>query len=502
MIPFGLAPLEQNGKTKAIVDGQESELKSGYNYYTIDGLDMAAILLDSKISGDGWMIWLSGGTPAVAECKARKIKIRSLQRLAAWDRLGNPLDPCERSKGASVIAEKLIDAQERLGIKPGAGLTSAIKKIAPGIREIRRHAGANIFYKENLTRGGRNEVFRREAKEDVRLWDIRSAYAGAYKSGIPGESAGRQRKIPRGTTMFAARVSIDIPETERIPMAPVRNRNGRLIFPYGKWEGWLMGPEVLELANRGQITAVHECEVFREINPYGDMVAKLHSLRLSDRCDVARDYCKLLLVSGYGVLASHGSYPVWHLRPGTPPEGHMIRPGLIEVVEDSGETMAHGPAAAWILSSVRAKVGRALQENPMSCYCAVDSVTIPASASLPTGSDPGDWQPGKVNKGGKWFAPGTYVLNGGSVMKSSGVEKEVSEEYLGGSEVTIERTVQAAGALASGSIARSLVKLRFREEKSLSREIVPGDEYSRTRPFFYGKHDDCGLQCKRQLSKS
>lgn len=456
----------------------------GTDYYTLDGLDLVECLLDGR-TGDDWKVYLSGSVPSVAVSQSRKITIRSLHRLNAWELAGKPTDPLERNAAAKAYGKHFLEAQAKLDLKPGIGLSGAVRKLAPEVQAIRKNAGINIMARENWTRGGRCEVFRTETDENVRAWDLRSAYAGAYQHSIPGAFIKRQAKVPRGTDKFAALVTIRIPESERYPSAPVRGRNGTLFFPRGEWKGWLMGPEVLHLAELGQIVSVHDVYLFESVDVFSGFVEKMHAFRMNAANPIEKAYAKLLLVAGYGSLATHAEYPIWHLRPLVPVDGRMMRPRLFEVFEKPKASLAHGPAAAWILSKIRVQVSTALRMSDRACYCAIDSVTLPASVELKTGDKPGDWQPGPVMAGGRWVAPGTYSLGGGAVIRASGVERELAADYLSGKEVTAARTCQADGALRMGAKARGIVKIHLRKDEGEGRVKTPGDPLNRTTPIDY-----------------
>lgn len=477
----GLAPIEKEGKTVALcIDGEEGELKPGCDYYVLESLDIAAVLSNPRLCGKEWTVYLSGASeePTLAVCPSRKIKLRSLHRLSGWDRAGRPTDPAEKSLAAYSQSERLVTAQERLRIKPGAGLTTAVKSLAPAIKAIRRHAGANIFARDHLMRGGRVEIFRSQTDEKIRVWDIRSAYAGAYKDGIPGGFSHSQKKLPRGTSHFAAKCVVNIPEGERVPMAPHRYmaedgrfEKGKLLFPWGRWQGWFMGPEVLAMAEAGHLESVSCVDVYETVNPLAKFVEKLHSVRMTTKCDLEKDYVKLLLVSGFGVFASGTSYPLLKVWPSAPiADAEMVAPGAFRVWDTPRESMAHGPAAAWITSAIRAKLASALREHEGACYCAVDSVTLPADAHLDLGDGPGDWQPGEAIQGGVWKAPGTYILGGGTVKRAAGVDRILAEDYLCQGTVEVYRRADVASSLSKGHVARKLVRMTLREDKTLSRE--------------------------------
>ena len=483
----GLAGIEDGAGNvlDILVDGQHGELKGSRTYHTLDGSDLIAILLSRKIAGDGWDVFFSGSLPILAVCPQRKIRIQSLHRLDAWGKLGRPRDPGVRSRGALAMADRWIGAQMSLGLVPGCGLSAAVERLAPGLRGIRRHGGEEILARERLIRGGRVEVLRTRTDEDIRVWDMRSAYAGAYKDGIPGTFERQSMRAPDSHDCFIAQVTVNIPDGERVPGMPFRRpRDGRLLFPTGRWQTWVCGPEFRALEAAGQIERVYGVALYERIAPYGPMVERLWSLRQTSDDPVVRDYCKLLLVSGYGALSSHTSYPVWHLRPSKPlDDAIVIRPGLLQTWESPKRSLAHGPAAAWILSKVRAKTSSVLREHDGSFYCAVDSVTLPTHVMLPVGDQPGDWHPVHEKTGGIWKAPGVYSLGGGALTRAAGIEREHQAEVMGGASVYVERRRSPACALAHGSCAKQIVSLHLVEDRDLGRIPMDNDAMARTRPL-------------------
>jgi hypothetical protein len=480
-----------------LIDGNPEGLVNGVTYCTIDSMDLATTVMSEPVCGRDWVVYLSGSLPILAVNRERRITIQSLHRLEAWERMGRPMDPESRSLCALSLSERLWNAQARLGLKPGTGFSRSVAKLAPGLAKIRPHGGDAIFCRERLIRGGRLEVLRTKASERLNVWDMKSAYAGAYKHGIPGNLIQRIRTLP-GHTYYSALVTVGIPDDASVPCVPFRRRSdGRLLFPTGTWQTWLCGPEVQALAERGWLRKVHEVRVYERIDPFDSMLATLWPIRTGATDKLERDYAKLLLVSGYGVLNQAPAYPVWYVNPSTPMDpGKMIRPGLFAEIERPKRTHAHPFAAAWILSHVRARLQQVL-EHPGACYCAVDSVTLPSDIQLPTGTSPGDWSLDKSEVGGEWKAQGVYALGGGAVLRSSGVERQHAPDFFAGNEVRVERRCSPASAMMTGKVQRAVVSLRLAVEKDLGRVPVPGDAAHRTRPLNVSEVESAGKLGRR-----
>lgn len=486
---LGIAPVIQGSKCIGVVTCADSGCTYGKcippgDYVTIAHHDLSVLLSNVDVCRKGWIVFLSGEHPILAVNRSLGISIRSMHRLGdiAEFREQPHNSPEERAEGALWFGERWLSAQADLGIRPGSGTTATVRQFAPMLAKERKHGGHTLLYRQQCYRGGRNEVYRYQADEPVIQYDLRSAYAGAYGQGIPGECIGRGTSLP-SRDYFAAALTVSIPNRVNIPLAPYRTPGGMLTFPTGTFDLWCSAPEVRLLEGGGFIKKVKEVHVFREWHALDHLAQFFYEARRASHCPIKSSLCKLILVSAYGSLGLSDVMPLWHVHPESVPDGaDIIKPGFYQTWEKkSGPTTAHLPAASWVTSKIRALLGSVLTEKGRDPYhCAVDSVVLSSSEHpLALGDAAGNWSvKGEHPAPSVWKTTGTYSLGGGAILRSSGVPRSKSAAYLDGEAVTLEKRVGARHTIKLGAEQFVSVTVRLKSDTGQKRPPV-GDGRSR-----------------------
>jgi len=465
--------------------GKKEKLHPGV-YYCDDASEISLI---TGYLGGSWQVFMGGSIPSVAVSDDGVI-IRSLGRLGKVSSLALEMgeeqacDDIDASWHTFMVASRYRAAIESLCGNPEKGLTSVIAHNAPGLRKIRKHEGMNILARRHVYFGGRTEVFAGLSNENVVQYDMRSAYAWGYGGTIPGSFQDITTTVPKGDN-FIALVTVTVPRSQWVPPVPFRAPGGTLVFPTGEWETWIAGPEYRMIEPGGMIRSVHKVYRFEESDALADFAKQIFALRNATGCPVEKALCKVLLNTAYGVLGAHPTFAKVLIRPRSVPVGaEVIKPGVYRVLSKPKFPLSHVPAAAVIASRVRARLWSALStcglDGPggeSAYYCDTDSVFLSKDASppFPLGDGAGDWRPvGEYKPGCKWVAPKTYSLNGGAVLRASGVSVKEAARYLAGEAVSARRITGFLHTATRGYASEIPVTMALRTDRKNKRAALDG----------------------------
>ena len=150
---------------------------------------------------------------------------------------------------------------------------------------IERHSKHHEFFREAYY-GGRVEIFKEE-QEDLHYYDINSAYPFAMLKPMPtgrlieweGEPAAWLSK----TRIGFARANVDVPLDTYVPVLPYRNKEGRLIFPVGKFSGTWTAIELEAAIKQGAKVEWLESKWIDAAPCFGEYVNKLYEYRNKER---------------------------------------------------------------------------------------------------------------------------------------------------------------------------------------------------------------------------
>ena len=170
---------------------------------------------------------------------------------------------------------------------------------------IKRHTEHHEFVRRAYY-GGRVEIHRKQA-EGLRYYDINSCYPYVMMGEIPTGDAQTWEGTPtahqRRKMVGFARASVRVPESDPLPVLPVRANSGRLIFPVGEFEGVWSSAELIRAEERGARVTWHESVWFETSKALEHFTLDLYSYRDRSRADYDESLAfiaKILLNSLYG----------------------------------------------------------------------------------------------------------------------------------------------------------------------------------------------------------
>lgn len=169
--------------------------------------------------------------------------------------------------------------------------------------------GDNCHDSSELSRqalfGGRVELFKERNDCNRICWtDINSLYPFCMMRDFPGqlEDCGTQL-----ADHGVATVTVKVPESE-LCVLPFRNKDGRILYPWGKFTGtWTIAEINAAVADGARVEKVHACEGTTEtMQPYQEFVSRLYRSRLASKTDAEKLFFKLLMNNLYGRLGTSG----------------------------------------------------------------------------------------------------------------------------------------------------------------------------------------------------
>lgn len=294
--------------------------------------------------------------------------------------------------------------------------------------------------------GSRVEVFRPEADETIRWYDINSSFPWSMTQPIPGNYLGCNRSWTGDLDLVRAVVSV--PDMYVPPLA-YRTKDGRVFHPTGTWEALFTGVDLRALIKAGgRVEKVKHAYHYESRTDTRDYAHAMFELRRGIRCEdpFLSVVYKLLANALYGKFAEH------------PEKQAIVRIREGEIVPDSAEPLTlspecyivskynpspheHVPAAAAITSRSRQYVGHLLRNRDKrgykSWYCDTDSVAT--NDELATGDELGELKLEHICDRARFAASKTYYRRcapdcpcgapGESMAKMKGISRATVEDF-------------------------------------------------------------------------
>jgi len=322
--------------------------------------------------------------------------------------------------------------------------------------------GENCHDSSELSRnalfGGRVELFKVESETENVAWtDINSLYPAVMRRKFPSdlEDKGTDPK-----QHGIAKVIIRVPESE-ICVLPYRNKERRILYPWGRFQGtWTMA-EIDAAVKRGaKIEKVIESMTTDEtIEPYGEFVNRLYRARLACNSDAENLFFKLLMNNLYGRLGTSGviGRTVWQTEEnkydGIPFGEKVLTKYAMPLAEETNWSHAAYVTTYGRLETLEymEKVGASNMIYADTDSTILDTTTAKASGvPFATGSELGDmkliqrcsacgdvWHPKTKCKGSvaedRWPACHTYapkLYNVGNNYKAKGVPQRLAKTFI------------------------------------------------------------------------
>ena len=239
--------------------------------------------------------------------------------------------------------------------------------------------------------GGRVEIFKMRG-ENLHYYDVNSLYPSVmYDFEYPLIENNNieyvNEFIPDALGYYYIRVKV--PETEYIPLLPYRDKEGKLLFPQGTWQGWYYSPEVSKAIELGYDVKVIKGYVFKRTDYiFREFVDYYYNIK-KNSSGAKKFIAKLMLNSLYGKFGQHRELDTFEVSEDSP---YMYLPylNLVRVKTLSYAKYIHSEIAGLITSYARLRLyslfERAGKENIY--YCDTDSVIT--SKELNTSDKLGD----------------------------------------------------------------------------------------------------------------
>jgi hypothetical protein len=296
--------------------------------------------------------------------------------------------------------------------------------------------GENVHDSSALARealfGGRVELFKVENESpSVAYTDINSLYPAVMRNPFPAQLE-PQRELP---DFGVARVLIRIPETD-FPLLPVRDSNGRILYPYGTLAGvWTIAEIKAAVEAGATLLKVDEIMGTNEsLQPYAGYVNKLYQIRLAATSDAEKLFFKLLMNNLYGRLGATGvlGRTVWQTeknRCDGIPYGEKV---LVNYAMPLSAEVNWSHAAYVTAYGRLALAGYVRQAGvPAMIYCDTDSCIFDCPSKLlpfPISTELGEMKLESWESVALTYAPKMYQI--GKTYKAKGVPKRLQREYI------------------------------------------------------------------------
>lgn len=344
--------------------------------------------------------------------------------------------------------------------------------------------------------GGRVECFeigRREGR--YHHIDVNSMYPAVMRDyTYPVKLRGHWRRVNVSDLIdecdsgcCVARVTV---ETDT-PIYPAV-RDGRLIFPVGRFVTSLATPELREALKRGHVAAAHECAAYERGRPFGSFIRTLYQMRrdfAAQGDEVGKWLTKILMNSLYGKFGQSGrrfeidgeadddSIAVWTEIDADSGEVHRMRQfgGIVQREIREPESRDSFPAlAAHVTSHARMVLWRGIEQAGIAnvLYCDTDCLLVNDEGlrrvrSLLHPDSLGAWKlEGSYDRVEIW-GPKDYVF--GDVRRLKGVRP--SAEWVSNDTVEQDLFVGFRGLLQEGQLSAPVVR---RVQKRLARQYLKG----------------------------
>jgi len=286
--------------------------------------------------------------------------------------------------------------------------------------------------------GGRCEVFRHgKVLDRIESVDVKSMYPSLMLEPIPNYATAYEANEIPDDPWYVADVEVEVPECH-IPVLSLR-RDGKLLFPVGRFRATYCGPE-LERARRSGVVVLETFRVvrFADARPYlaeyvREFYPKKEAAEREGRSAMRAFYKTGLLNSLYGKFGSTGTIErfAWI-------DGERT---LYDFVDEEPEPAAYANViwAAWVTALGRVKLYDALEAVDDLVYCDTDSVIFAGGSRLKYGCGLGEWESKGRYLRGEFWRPKVYAMTGvddtGNVIHVRGVplsfqDKIVEDAYV------------------------------------------------------------------------
>lgn len=287
--------------------------------------------------------------------------------------------------------------------------------------------------------GGRVELFKaHDESGKVAYTDINSLYPSCMLNEFPGPMEDTGTDLAR---FGIADVTIKLPKTD-IGVLPWRDKEGRIVYGYGKIRGVWTALEIRAAVERGAIIeAVHEAigtdDGFR---CYSEFVRTCYDKRLNAESKAEKLMFKLLLNNLYGRLGTGGviGRSVFRTEK-TEEEGTPYGEKVMVELQMPLAKETNWAHAAYVTSYGRLALLQYLEKvgTEKLIYCDTDSVIFDCEEGfLPfeTGMELGKMKIEKTDTG-EDFWPGCEtwapkMYRAGEVWKAKGVPKQLAKEFI------------------------------------------------------------------------
>ena len=297
--------------------------------------------------------------------------------------------------------------------------------------------GENCHDSNKLSRqayyGGRVELFKvRNESDSICYTDINSLYPFVMQQSFPGVLHDCGKKL---LDFGVAKVTVKVTR-DAIQTLPFRNKDGRVLFPSGKFTGVWTVAELREAEKHGAtIQAVHETLGTNEsLRPYGAYVAKLYQARLESKNAAEKLFWKLLLNNLYGRLGSSGviTRSIWQTEKnkfdGVPYGEKILASYQMPLSEETN--WSH---AAYVTAYARIELAKYLRliGSDNLIYCDTDSTIFDCPArKIPfeVGTVLGQMKLESWETSCQTYAPKLYQI--GNTYKAKGVPKHLAKTFI------------------------------------------------------------------------
>jgi hypothetical protein len=182
---------------------------------------------------------------------------------------------------------------------------------------------------------------------------------------------------------------VEVPESEYIPLLPYRTKEGKLIFPSGKWYGWYYSPEIEKAIDLGYDIEVIRGYIFPKTDYiFKDFVEYYYNIKKNSK-GAKRFIAKLILNSLYGKFGQHREIDKYVISEDA---RYMYYPylHLARIKSMSYAKYIHSEIAGLITSYARLKLYSLFEKAGKEhiYYCDTDSIIT--SKELNTSNNLGD----------------------------------------------------------------------------------------------------------------
>lgn len=296
--------------------------------------------------------------------------------------------------------------------------------------------GENVHDSSTLARealfGGRVELFKVENESSaVAYTDINSLYPAVMRNKFPAQLE-PQRELPE---YGVARVQIRIPETD-FPLLPVRDKQARILYPYGTLAGvWTIAEIKAAVEAGATLLKVDEIMGTNDaLQPYASYVEKLYQIRLAATSDAEKLFFKLLLNNLYGRLGATGTLgrTVWQTEKNCT-EGIPYGDKVLVNYQMPLSAEVNWSHAAYVTAYGRLALAGYIRKAgiPAMIYCDTDSCIFDCPSRklpFPISTELGEMKLESWETVALTYAPKMYQI--GKTYKAKGVPKHLQREYI------------------------------------------------------------------------